>query len=850
MHRHAYITRSSMRSVYRAHHIFSPLINRVSKSKDRIHTFHQRSTRTMATGHSVHKTNRLAQEQSAYLLQHAENPVEWFPWSEEAFALARQRDCPIFLSIGYSSCHWCHVMEHESFESEEIADILNKNYVSIKVDKEERPDVDRTFMSYIQATQGGGGWPMSVFLTPDLHPFFGGTYFPPEDGYGRPGFKTVLNRLSTIWNQKKEEIKVSSADSMRQLSEVMNASAAGGPGGALEELLPSISLCAKQFEQRFDSRLGGFGGAPKFPRPSELLLLMTEYTRLLPTNKYQARRMLHMATFTLKQMAAGGMRDQLGGGFHRYSVDEYWHVPHFEIMLYDNPQLVQSNLAAFQITRDLSHASVARGVLDYLLRDLKHPEGGFCAAEDADSLDVSDNKKKEGQFYIWTKKEIDDILGGGNESSGGGGGSAQIASMFESHYGVKPEGNCTQSPRSDPHHEFQGKNVLYQAKTLEETAAAANLSIGETEEILSSCREKLFKVRTTTKPRPFRDEKILTAWNGMAIGAFAAAGRVLNSEDPPLEKLFPVEGRAPSEYIQAAKTAVECIRTHLYDPATGQLRRAYMNGPSAVHGFSDDYAHMISGLLELYCATGEVEFVQWAIQLQEKMDELFWDETGGGYFQSPISSTTSAAAAKEGETSGSDGGGESDVLFRIKEDYDGAEPAASSIAVSNLWKLAALSSTQKASELRKQAEKCAGAFSGQLKETPSAMPQMCTALHLVEVGHARQVVIAGRRSASDTESLINAAYSVYAPDMVIIHLDLSDDTAMEFWKKHNPEAVSIAEATGMTIDEPATAFICQNFTCKKPTTDPEVVRKTLEEVRSVGVVARQNVDLPFKKQEG
>jgi len=842
-----------MRAVSKAQHLALPLINRCRSfaSIDRFHK-HRYSTRTMASGHSEgRKSNRLAQEQSAYLLQHAENPVDWYPWGEEAFAVARQRDCPIFLSIGYSSCHWCHVMEHESFESEEIAEVLNKSFVAIKVDKEQRPDVDKTYMTYIQATQGGGGWPMSVFLTPELHPFFGGTYFPPQDAYGRPGFKTVLNRLALIWNQKKEEIKASSADSMRQLGEIISsrASGSGDAGDTVEELAKSISYCANSFEHRFDSRLGGFGSAPKFPRPSELLVLMTEYARLLSINKEDdARRMLHMATFTMKQMASGGMRDQLGGGFHRYSVDEYWHVPHFEIMLYDNPQLVQSNLAAFQITRDLSHASTARGVLDYLLRDMKHPEGGFCAAEDADSLDTSDGKKKEGQFYVWSEAEILEVLGSGGGGGGGKLSSSELASMFASHYGIKPEGNCTRSPRSDPHHEFQGKNVLYQAKTLEETSRAGNLSIGEADELLSFCREKLFNARKT-RPRPFRDDKILTAWNGMAICALATAGRVLSSEDPPLEKLFPVEGRNPLEYIQAAKTAAECIRKFLHDRTTGHLRRAYMNGPSNVPGFSDDYAWCIAGNLELYFATGEVEYVQWAMELQEKMDELFWDAAGGGYYQSPSPASITTESGEE--TTGRGESTSAGVLLRMKEDYDGAEPAASSIAVSNLWKLAALSGTQKAAELKRQAGKCAAGFSGQLKEAPSALPQMCAALHLLELGHARQVIIAGKKGEADTEALINAAYSVHAPDMVVIHLDLSNEPAMNFWKEQNPEAVSIAEATGMTVNEPATAFICQNFTCKKPTTDPEVVKKTLAEVRTgTTTLRRGGVELPFKQRKG
>ena len=493
-------------------------------------------------------------------------------------------------------------------------------------------------------------------------------------------------------------------------------------------------------------------------------------------------------------------------------------MPHFEIMLYDLPQLIHQYLSAFQITRNIRHASVARGILDYMLRDLRHPDGGFYAAEDADSLDVSDGRKKEGQFYIWTKTEIESVLEGGDE-----------AALFLSHYGIKSEGNCTQSPRSDPHKEFTGQNVLYQAKTLAETAKSAGKSEGEVEEMLAGAREKLFRVRAR-RPRPHRDEKCVTAWNGMAIGALAAAGRILESEDPPLteSRLFPVEGRSPGEYVQAATAAAAFAKKNLYDEATGQLRRAFTKGPSAVAAFSDDYAHLIAGLLELYSATGCVSHLQWALDLQKTMDDLFWDGNGdgggggGGYFQ---------AAA-----------GNASLLLRMKEDYDGAEPAASSIAVSNLWRLGALLGTEEGGALRQKAAACAAAFANQLKTVPVAMPQMATALHLLNVGHARQVVIAGRGGCDDTEALLNAAAAVYAPDKVVIHVDLGDAEVMAFWRERNPEVVAIAEMSGMTVDEPATAFICQNFTCKKPTTDLAVVEKMLKEPRGGGAVKVMVVD--------
>ena len=651
---------------------------------------------------------------------------------------------------------------------------------------------------------------MSVFLTPELSPFFGGTYFPPEDAYGRPGFPTVLNRISQVWAQRKEEIKSSSAESMSQLSEMLSTSA--GPGQGSQSA--AIQACATQLASRFDARNGGFGTAPKFPRPAELHLLMTQYVRLVSAasaEEEEARRILHMATFTLDRMAAGGMHDHLGGGFHRYSVDELWHVPHFEIMLYDQPQLVQAYLSAFQITRNNMHASVARGVLDYLLRDLKHPGGAFFAAEDADSLDLKDGKKKEGEFYVWTSAEVENVLG------------AELGGIFSGHYGIKPTGNCTRSTRSDPHQEFRGKNVLYQAKSLADTAKAADTSEGQVEEILSSAREELFNVRAQ-RPRPHRDEKIVVAWNGMAIGALAVAGRALSSEDPPLERLFPVEGIAPKTYLEAAQHAVSFLRENLYDESSGKLQRAFTRSASAVGAFSDDYAHLISGLLDLYFATGEVGHLQWALKLQTTMDQLFWDETNGGYYQ----------AAAEDEH----------LRIRMKEDYDGAEPAASSIAVANLWRFSALAGTESAVKWKKQAGKCAAAFANQLKEVPVAMPQMCSSVHVLDVGHARQVVIAGRRGADDTEALLNAAFSVYAPDKIVIHLDLGDEEVMNFWKEHNLEVVALAEATDMTSEDPATAFICQNFTCKKPTTDPEVVARTLAEPRGVGMKPKA-VNLPI-----
>ncbi|MBX5496868.1 MAG: thioredoxin domain-containing protein, partial [Bryobacteraceae bacterium] len=389
--------------------------------------------------------NRLIDEKSPYLLQHAHNPVDWLPWGTEAFEKARSEDKPIFLSVGYSTCHWCHVMERESFENEEIAEVLNRYFVPVKVDREERPDVDRIYMTFVQATSGGGGWPMSVWLTPDLRPFFGGTYFPPDNRYGRSGFKYVLEQLAAAWRLDRARIVQSAGDILQELRKHVQLQA---DGRKIEDSAFDSGFFA--FRRMFDTRLGGFGGAPKFPRPVTHNFLLRYYKR---TGNTEA---LDMVLLTLREMAKGGMNDQLGGGFHRYSVDERWFVPHFEKMLYDQAQLAISYLDAFQITGDAQYAEEARRIFDYVLRDMTHPEGGFYSAEDADSVidPAKPDEKGEGAFYIWSQEEIARILG------------SPAAEWFSYAYGVEEGGNV----RNDPHGEFLGRNILYRAHTVDETA--------------------------------------------------------------------------------------------------------------------------------------------------------------------------------------------------------------------------------------------------------------------------------------------------------------------------------------------------------------------------------------------
>src|SRR6266581_9408802 len=465
-----------------------------------------------AENESPQFTNRLAHEKSPYLLQHAHNPVDWYPWGEEAFAKARRENKPIFLSIGYSTCHWCHVMAHESFENEETAAIMNREFVNIKVDREERPDVDRVYMTFVQATTGGGGWPMSVWLTPDLKPFVGGTYFPPVDRYGQPGFTKVLERIAAAWKQDHEKIAEQGSKLLEALRESQNAQ----PEAAAKIDDQLFQTAYEQLSRSFDDKEGGFGTAPKFPRPVSLNFLTRFYTR--DPKSESGKHALEMDLVTLRKMAAGGMHDHLGGGFHRYSVDRYWHVPHFEKMLYDQAQLAITYLDAFQMTQNRQYESVARDILDYVARDMTSKEGGFFSAEDADSRvvggidDPGHAKTAEGAFYVWTKKEIDEALG-------------DTAEIFNFHYGMQSHGNAPEG--SDPHDEFRGKNILIERHTIGETAEHFRDTEEQIAKSLAQSREKLLAIRSK-RPRPHLDDKIIAAWNGLMISAFARAAQVLD----------------------------------------------------------------------------------------------------------------------------------------------------------------------------------------------------------------------------------------------------------------------------------------------------------------------------------
>jgi uncharacterized protein len=681
--------------------------------------------------------NRLAEEHSPYLLQHKDNPVDWFPWGTEAFDRAHREDKPIFLSIGYSTCHWCHVMEHESFESRPVAEVLNRHFVPIKVDREERPDVDRVYMTFVQATTGSGGWPMSVWLTPSLQPFYGGTYFPPASKWGRPGFIDILKEIARAWEEDRARIETSAesiTERLRQLGRDGGGRAVPEPG-ALDEGV-------RQFAAAFDPRRGGFGDAPKFPRPSELLFLLREHAR---TGSTDAREMVLV---TLRAMALGGMRDHVGGGFHRYSVDGNWRVPHFEKMLYDQAQLVLAYLEAAQASGDPFFAEVAADTLDYVQRDLTDEAGGFYSAEDADSIppeqaaDPSPHKM-EGAFYVWRDEEIGEVLG-------------DDANVFRIRYGILPDGNAP----FDPQNEFVHKNLLYTARGIDEVMSATAKSRSEVEAALARGRSKL-QERRATRPRPHLDDKVLTAWNGLMIGAFARAART-----------------------GAARRAALFVWKHLWNPETRTLLRRYRRGDAAVEGYAEDYAYLIFGLLELFQADGDPRWLEWALMLQHRQDDLFADPVEGGWF-----STT---------------GRDESVLLRLKEDYDGAEPSATSVSVLNLLTLSHLTSD---AGFEQSIERGLGMFASRIEQGARTVPMMMAALSAYRAGLS-QVVVVGDPAAPATGALRAAVSRRYLPFAVTIPLVPEHAAALT-------RLLPWTDAMARRLETPA-AYVCRNFTCLTP----------------------------------
>jgi len=702
----------------------------------------------MAAAH----TNRLAREKSPYLLQHAHNPVDWFAWGDEAFAKARAETKPVFLSIGYSTCHWCHVMERESFEDEKVAAFLNEHFVSIKVDREERPDVDKIYMTFVQATTGGGGWPMNVFLTPELKPFLGGTYFPPDARHGRPSFLQVLQQIAALWRERHAEIATSAGEIHARLEAATTNLAAGN----LILTADALRNAAATFKSAYDPRQGGFGGAPKFPQPGMPSLLLRCAKRF--HDDEAARAVLH----TCDRMAAGGIHDQLGGGFARYSVDAEWLVPHFEKMLYDNAQLAQLYLDAFLVSGDARHAEIVRDILDYVLRDMTHPDGGFYSAEDADS------EGHEGKFYCWTKDELAQLL------------ATEEFNVAVRHFGITDRGNFID--HSHPH-PLPGQNVLSIVEPMGRDGVSPSqtsskkgkdsdtLSLPEMDlALLASAKRKMLAARSK-RVRPHLDDKILASWNGLMLGAFARAYAVLGDK----------------KYLAAAEKNAAFLREKLWDARSNSLYHRWRGGERDRVQLLEGYACLLSGVIELYEATLEPAHLQFAIELAEAMILKFYEAENGGFWQS-------TADAK-------------DLILRVKDDYDGAEPSGNSVATLALLKLGAITGRE---DFRKPAEATLRLFAHRLQNYPQAMPSMLHALDFW-LDEPRRVVVAGDAHSARARKLLQAAHAVYQPNKIV----LGNTGAVEEFAR------SLPAQNGPVV------YLCTGQACQPPASEAAKVRELL-----------------------
>jgi hypothetical protein len=703
------------------------------------------------------KPNRLINEKSPYLLQHAYNPVDWYPWGEEAFERARTEDKPIFLSIGYSTCYWCHVMEREVFEIESIAKLMNQFFVNIKVDREERPDVDRVYMAALQSMTGSGGWPMSMFLTPELKPFYGATYIPPESRHGLPGFEDLITQIHEAWESRRNDV-ISAGEEItehiRKLSSYDKKKE--------KELSPDILKQAiQQFKSNFDEEYSGFGGAPKFPRPVVFNFLLRMYKKLGDNEA------LRIVIRTLLQMAKGGIHDHLGGGFHRYSVDRFWIVPHFEKMLYDQAQVASSYIDAFMITKDKYFEDIANDILQYVQRKLTAKQGGFYSAEDAESaLDESNpHKKEEGAFYVWEKEEIDGILGKDD---------SQIICYY---FGIGDYGNAPMG--SDPHNVFTNKNILYEAHSITESANKFEKTVKEVTDIIVKSKRALFEIREK-RPHPHLDDKILVSWNGLMISAFAKAFQVFDDHD----------------YLDTAIDSAEFILSRLYDPSNNNntLLHRYRDGEARFDGTLEDYAFFIQALIDLYESCFDEKYLGIALELTKTSILLFYDEEQGGFF----------------DVTNKD----KNILVRTKEDYDSAEPTGNSIQIMNLLRLSQFTENKK---LYSIAEKSLKYFSSKILSQPFAMPQMLCAYDF-SLTKPKQIIIAGKRDDELSREMLREVHSHFIPNKILIFAETGKENILI------PFLSKIISQSGKT-----TSYICENYSCKLPTSGIDELRKLIEE---------------------
>jgi uncharacterized protein YyaL (SSP411 family) len=682
-------------------------------------------------------TNRLVHESSPYLLQHAHQPVDWFPWGEEAIEKSRKEDMPILLSVGYAACHWCHVQSAESFENEAIAQLMNENFVCIKVDREERPDIDSIYMNAVQMLTGHGGWPMTVFLTPDLKPFYGGTYYPPVDRQGMPGFPRVLLAMAEAYKTKRDEVTSSAESITAELQKTNRFQPTNDP------------LTSEVFDQAytalyagFDKTYGGFGRAPKFPPSMALMFLLRYYQR---TNTPEA---LHMVEVTLHRMANGGMYDHLGGGFARYSVDNYWLVPHFEKMLYDNALLARVYLQAYQATKRPLYRRVAEEILEYAMRDLTDRAGGFYSSEDADS------EGEEGKFYVWTKAEVLEILG------------TEEGNLFCEFYDITDIGNFE-----------HGKSIINTPHNLENFAERKDLAPDELAKRLTSGRKKLFYAREE-RVRPGLDNKVLTAWNGLMLTAFAEAANILGRDD----------------YRAVARRNADFILESLQQG--GRLLRTYKDGKSKLNGYAEDYAYVIEGLLASYEATFDLKYFNEARRLADTLIEQFWDETEEGFF---FTSTD-----------------HEELITRTKDYFDNAIPSGNSVAALALQKLSLLTADARYQTHALAILRVARQF---MSRYPNAFGYMLCALDFY-LSEPKEIAITGTKDSHEVRLFIEEIYKHFIPNKVLAAAEPDDLSAVE--------AIKLL-ADKQAIENQPTVYVCRNYTCLAPVTTPQGLAEALGE---------------------
>ena len=684
---------------------------------------------------SENTLNHLKDEKSPYLLQHRDNPVDWYPWGEEAFQKAKDENKPIFLSIGYSTCHWCHVMSRESFQDPEIGQLINQVFVPVKVDREERPDIDSIYMTVCQMITGSGGWPLTIIMTPDLKPFFAGTYFPKDTGPRGTGLRDLILNVHELWENQEGEL-LKSAD---ELTVSLEKISQGKPGDSLTPEI--ITQTYHSLQENFDQQYAGFGTNQKFPTPHHLLFLLRYWKQ---TGETEA---LNMVQETLKAMRKGGIYDHIGFGFHRYTVDQQWIIPHFEKMLYDQALLAMAYTEAYQATGETEYRETAEEVLEYILRDMRSPEGGFYSAEDADS------EGEEGKFYLWTAEEIQDLLG------------PEDGALFQTVYSISPEGNFKDEARGIK----TGKNILHRTKTWDEISAELEIPSDQLWWKMEHAREVLFPAREA-RIHPGKDDKILTDWNGLVITALSIAGKVFGRED----------------YLVAAGEAVDFIMTHLH--SQGRLKHRWREGESAIEGNLDDYAYLIWGLLELYQATFQAEYLKAALKLNQTLTKHFWDNEEGGYYFTPDHAPQ--------------------ILVRQKEAYDTALPSGNSVQQMNLERLYLLTGENNFRETSESLEKY---FSPTMKQTPAAFTMFLSAI-MFQTSPSFEVTILGEKDSLDTQGMLKALQKEYLPQVILVLKSSGDDLIKEL-------IPSLENKT--MVGNQATAYVCGDGTCQAPVNTPE-----------------------------